>query len=174
MSWLDLSADSGCKSLKEHRILPTLLPWWRTKNHLLYSKRYESSHPSLLSGSEAFVYNQSAPSRKLQSRRTIHWFWRKTCCFYPRGRRTNRLSIHHWDYGFAQAPGGIQAAGVNSTCRPAEFSVDAIDPTDLAGTKLDSIDTGYRQTLSAFNTFVCGIANVCPLNRRCQVLTDNT
>ena len=69
---------------------------------------------------------------------------------------------------------GGRHAGVDSTCRPAEFSVDAIDPTDLAGTKLDSIDTAYRQTLSAFNTFVCGIANVCPLNRRYQVLTDNT
>ena len=71
------------------------------------------------------------------------------------------ISIHRRDYGFVQVPGDVQAAGVNSIRHPAEFSVNAIDPADLARTELDIIDTTYRQTFSAFNTFVCGITTVC-------------
>ena len=37
---------------------------------------------------------------------------------------------------------------------------------DFVRTKLDTIDTACRQTLNAFNTFVCGITTVCLLNRR--------
>ena len=68
--------------------------------------------------------------------------------------------------------GFVQASGVSSI--PADFSVDSIDPADLAGAKLDSIDTAYRQTLSAFNTFVCGVTSVRLLDRRFQVFTDDT
>ena len=71
------------------------------------------------------------------------------------------ISIRHRDYGFVQVPGDVQAAGVNSIRHPAEFSVNAIGSTDPASTQLDTIDTTYRQTLSAFNTFVCGISTVC-------------
>ena len=70
------------------------------------------------------------------------------------------ISIHHRDHGFIQMPGDVQAAGVNFFYRPTEFSVNAIGPTDLARNKI-TIDTAYRQTLSAFNTFVCGITTVC-------------
>ena len=71
------------------------------------------------------------------------------------------ISIHHQDYGFVQVPGDVQAAGVNSIRHPAEFPVNAIGSADLARTQLDTIDTTYRQTLSAFSTFVCGITTVC-------------
>ena len=71
------------------------------------------------------------------------------------------ISIHHQDYGFVQVPDDVQAAGVNSIHHPAEFSVNAIGSADLARTQLDTIDNTYRQTLSAFNTFVCGITTVC-------------
>ena len=71
------------------------------------------------------------------------------------------MSIHHQDYGFVQVPGDVQAAGVNFFCRPTEFSVNAIGCADLARTELDTINTTYRQTFSAFNTFVCGITTVC-------------
>ena len=53
------------------------------------------------------------------------------------------------------------------------FSVNVIGVAALSRTRLETIDTAYRQTLSAFNTFVCRITNVCLLNRRYQVLTDN-
>ena len=78
------------------------------------------------------------------------------------------VSIHHRDY--VQVPGDVQAAGVNSIHHPAEFSENAIGPADLARTDLDTIDTMYRQTFSAFNTFICGITTVCLLNRRCSSL----
>ena len=54
-------------------------------------------------------------------------------------------------------PSDIQAAGV----RPVEFSVIATGSTDPTRTKLDTIDTVCRQTLGAFDTFVCGITTVC-------------
>ena len=60
-----------------------------------------------------------------------------------------------------QVPGDVQAADVNSIRPPAEFSVNVIGPADLARTELDTIDTAYRQTLSAFNTFLCRITTVC-------------
>ena len=68
-----------------------------------------------------------------------------------------------------QVPGDVQAAnlqvtGGNSVRSSAEFSVNAIGPTDLGRTKLDTIDTIYRQTFSAFNSFVCGITTVCLLD----------
>ena len=76
------------------------------------------------------------------------------------------ISIHCRDCGFVQVPGDIQAASVNSIRHQAEFSVNAIGPADLARTELDAtIVTTYRQTLSAFNSFVCGITTVCLLNR---------
>ena len=62
-------------------------------------------------------------------------------------------------------PGDVQAGGVNSMRHAFEFSVNAINSADLSGTESDTIDTAYRQTLSAFNTFVCGITTVCLLNR---------
>ena len=61
-------------------------------------------------------------------------------------------------------PGDVQAASVNSIRHPAGFSVNTIGPADLTRTELDTIDTTYRQTLSAFNTFVCGITTVRLLN----------
>ena len=67
-------------------------------------------------------------------------------------------------------PGDVQAtspeaAGVNSIRHLAEFSVNVIGSADLARAELDTIDAACRQTLSAFNAFVCGITTVCLLNR---------
>ena len=75
------------------------------------------------------------------------------------------ISIHQWDHGFVQVPDDVQAAGVNFFCHSTEFSVNAIGPADLTRTELGTINTAYRQTFSAFNTFVCGITTVCLLNR---------
>ena len=64
-------------------------------------------------------------------------------------------------------PGDVQVAvpGVNSTLHPAGLSVNTVGPADLARTEFNTTDTAYRQTLSAFNSFVCGITTVCLLNR---------
>ena len=48
------------------------------------------------------------------------------------------------------------------SCHPYRRGI-AIGPTDPPGTKLDTVDTAYRQTFSAFNTFVCTITTVCLL-----------
>ena len=45
-----------------------------------------------------------------------------------------------------------------------------IDPADLARTKLDTINTACRETLSTFHTFVCGINGVCLHVWRCSGL----
>ena len=59
----------------------------------------------------------------------------------------------------------LQAAAVNSIRHLAEFSVNVISSADLARAELDTIDAACRQTLSAFNAFVCAITTVCLLNR---------
>ena len=74
------------------------------------------------------------------------------------------VSIHHRGYVSVQVPGDVQTAGVNSIHHLAESSENAIGLADLARTELDTIDTTYRQTFSAFNTFICGITTVCLLN----------
>ena len=61
-------------------------------------------------------------------------------------------------------PGDVKTASVNSIRHLTGFSVNTIGPADLARTELDTIDTTYRQTLSAFNTFVCEITTVRLLN----------
>ena len=61
-------------------------------------------------------------------------------------------------------PGDVQAAGVNSINHPTEFSVNAIGPADLSRTELDTIDTAYRETFSAFIMSLCRITIAC-LNR---------
>ena len=71
-------------------------------------------------------------------------------------------------------PGDVQAADVNSIRPSAEFSVNVIGPADPARTELDTINTAYRQTLSAFNTFVCRITTVVFLVDGIEVLIDDT
>ena len=60
--------------------------------------------------------------------------------------------------------GDIQGADMNTIAGPAETTVNAIGLVDSAMTQLDTINTGYRQTLSAFNAVVNGITRVCHPN----------
>ena len=62
----------------------------------------------------------------------------------------------------------LQAAGVNSIRRLAEFSPNAINSTDFSR---DTIDTASRQTLSAF---VCGITQFVFSIDDIRILADDT
>ena len=153
MSWLDL-------------ISPSFLPLrQRTKDRLHHLKRYEPTlticklglkhlctmcQPDPESVTDAELLIDSGEVVEEGYGVTIHEVRARTV-----------ISVHHRDYGFFQVPGDVQVAGVDFFCRPTEFSVNAIGPADLARTELGTIDTTYRQTLSAFNTFVCGITTVC-------------
>ena len=85
-------------------------------------------------------------------------------------------------YGFFQVPGDIQPVPtvlsntqdvqVDSIPGPAKITVNSIDVVDTAMTQLDTINTGYRQTLSTFTTVINGITLVCHPNRR-RSLTDD-
>ena len=71
------------------------------------------------------------------------------------------------------ALGNTQDAHMNSIPGPAKIAVNAIGPVDTTMTQLDTINTGYRQTLSTFSTVVNGITRVCHPNGRRPNLTDD-
>ena len=162
VSLFDLSADNF-KSLKGHNISLLLLRR-RTKDRLHYSKRYGSTPICKLGLKQLCTMRQPDPESVTiveLSTGSGEVVEEEHAVIINRVRVQTVISIHHRDYGFVQVPGDVQAAGVNSICHPDEFSVNAIGPADLARTQLDTIDTTYRQTFSAFNTFVCGITTVC-------------
>ena len=74
-------------------------------------------------------------------------------------------------YEFFQVPGDIQLvptvlsntqdAHVDSISGPAKIAVNSIDVVDAAMSQLDTVNTGYRQTLSTFSTVINGITRVC-------------
>lgn len=78
-------------------------------------------------------------------------------------------------YGFHQVPGDIQPVPTvlgytqDAHVHPripglAKIAVDSIDLVDTAMTQLDTINTGYRQTLNTFSAAINGITRVCHPN----------
>ena len=84
------------------------------------------------------------------------------------------------NYAFHQVPGDVQPfptvlgstqdAQMDSITGSARFAIGVVD---TAVTQLDTINTGYRQTLSTFSTVVNGITRVCHPNCRRSSFTDD-
>ena len=88
--------------------------------------------------------------------------------------RTHAVTCIADPYEFHQVPDDVQPvvtvisntqdAHMDSIPGPAKLAVNSVDLVDTAMTRLDTINTGYRQTLSTFSTVVNGITRVCHLN----------
>ena len=88
--------------------------------------------------------------------------------------RTHSVTCIADPYEFHQVPddvqpvltvlGNTQEAHIDSIPGPAKISVNSIDLVDTVMTQLDTINSGYRQTLSTFTTVINGITRVCHPN----------